>query len=190
MSDCVTAPDLVALIGPRHVLGPFTEQTELEAGNHATRPPSCRTETELRPLATARPRRFDWSAWGTQQFLGRGAKSPQPPGRGKRPGGFDPEELFGAAWWLTPQQKVAARQTSLRVGVPVVTTRKRSILLHGDILSLDFRGHRVVRARCHEGGPRGVCGEGRRSLSAYYIAWEGPKPHTDFPDVLHAAGGH
>ena len=101
-SGCVTAPDLVALIGPRHVRGAFTRQGKLEGGNHATRPPSYRTETELRPLATARPRRFDWAARGTQLFLGRGAKSPQSPGRGKRPGGFDPEELFGAAWWLTP----------------------------------------------------------------------------------------
>ena len=75
--------------------------SELVAGDHATRPPSCRTETELRPPATARPRRFERSAWGTQEFLGREAQGPQSSGRGKRPGGFDPEELFGAAWWLT-----------------------------------------------------------------------------------------
>src|SRR5207244_998589 len=93
----------------------------------------------------SRPRRFEWSAWGTQEFLGRGAQGPQPPGRGKRPGGFDPEELFGAALRLTHEQKVAARQTSVSVCVPVVTTRKRTYVFCGDVLSLDIRGHRVVR---------------------------------------------
>jgi hypothetical protein len=87
---------------------------ELEAGNHATRPPSCRTGPERRPPATARPRRFEWSAWGTQEFLGREAQGPQSSGRGERPGDFDPQELFGAAWWLTHTEKVAARQTSVR----------------------------------------------------------------------------
>jgi hypothetical protein len=52
------------------------------------------------------------------------AQGPQSPGRGKRPGGFDPEELFGAAWWLTRIAKVAAQQTGVRACVPVVTTRK------------------------------------------------------------------
>jgi hypothetical protein len=37
--------------------------------------------------------------------VGRGAKSPQLPGRGKRPGGSDPRELFGAASRLTQQQR-------------------------------------------------------------------------------------
>ena len=119
--------------------------TEPDVRNHATRLPSCRTAPELRPLATARPRRFEWSAWGTHEFLGRGAKGPQPPGRGKRPGGFDPEELFGAAWWLTPLAKVAAQQTSVRARVPVVTTRKSAYFFRGDNLSLDFSGHGAVR---------------------------------------------
>jgi hypothetical protein len=61
--------------------------------------------TELRPLLAARTRRFDRSARGTQQFLGRAAQSPQSPGRGNWSGDFDPEELFGAAWWLTPREK-------------------------------------------------------------------------------------
>ena len=144
-SDCVIAPDLAALNSPRHVLGAFSQVKKLEGRRSPTRPPSCRTESELRPLATARPRRFDWSAWGTQQFLGRGAKSPQSPGRGKRLGGFDPEELFGAALGLTLQQKVAARRSGVRTYVPVVTTRKRSSPFRGDFLPIDFRGHRVVR---------------------------------------------
>jgi hypothetical protein len=118
---------------------------ELEGRRSPARPPSRRTESELRPLATARPRRFEWSAWGTQEFLGRGAQCPQPPSRGKRPGGFDPEELFGAAFGLTHEQKVAARQRSVRACVPVVTTRKRTHVFCGDTLSLDIRGHRVVR---------------------------------------------
>ena len=119
--------------------------TEPDVRNHATRLPSCRTAPELRPLATARPRRFEWSAWGTQQFLGRGAQRPQSPSRGKWPGGFDPEELFGAAWWLTHSAKVAAQRTGVRAYGPVVTTRKRTYVFHGDTPSLDFRGHRVVR---------------------------------------------
>src|SRR5262249_53639721 len=112
---------------PRRVVS-----TELEVEHHATGLPSCRTETELRPLATARPRRFDWSAWGTEEFLGRGAQGPQPSGRGKRSGGFDPEELFGAARWLTRKRNLPAQQTSVRVYVPVVTTWKRENFFPGD----------------------------------------------------------
>ena len=78
-----------------------SRSVKLEVSDHPTRPPSCRTDSELRPLLAARPRHFDWSAWGTHEFLGRGAKGPQRPGRGKRPGSFDPEELFGAALGLT-----------------------------------------------------------------------------------------
>src|SRR5205807_6840297 len=74
------------------------------------------------------------------------AKRRQSSGRGKRPGGFDPEELFGAAWWLTRMEKVAAQQTSVRACVPVVTARKSTYFFPGDVPPLDFRGHRVVRA--------------------------------------------
>ena len=122
------------------------QRMELVCRRSPARPPSCRTESELRPLATARPRHLEWSAWGTQQFLGREAYCPQSSGRGKRPGGFDPVELFGAALGLTLVQKVAARHTSVRIWVPVATTRKRHPFFRGDLLSIDFRGHRVVRA--------------------------------------------
>ena len=146
MSGCGTAPDLVVLIGPRHVIGVYPDQVGLEAGNHATRLPSCRTAPELRPLATARPRRFEWSAWGTQQFLGRGAQRPQSPSRGKRPSGFDPEELFGAAWWLTPWRDTAAAQATGAIPlVPRVTIQEACQSFSGEFFSLDFRGHRVVR---------------------------------------------
>src|SRR5947209_2196074 len=68
---------------------------------NAPRPPSRRAVYELRRRLGVRSPRFDWPARGTQKFRGRGAEGPQPPGRGKRPGGFDPEELFGAALRLT-----------------------------------------------------------------------------------------
>jgi hypothetical protein len=32
--------------------------------------------------------------------------------------GFDPQELFGTAWWLTRVEKVVARQTSVRFLLP------------------------------------------------------------------------
>ena len=70
--------------------------------DQATGLPACRAANELRPLATARPRRFDEPARGTHEYLGRGAFGPPAADRGKRPGDFDPKELFGAAWWLTP----------------------------------------------------------------------------------------
>jgi hypothetical protein len=139
-------------------------ELELVCRRSPARPPSCRTESELRPLATARPRRFEWSAWGTQEFLGRGAQGPQPPGRGKRPGGFDPEELFGAAFGLTQKAESRGAANKVRVCGPVVTTRKRTYVFCGDVLSLDIRGHRVVwlenlrsplflcRPRSHHGG--------------------------------------
>jgi hypothetical protein len=44
---------------------------------------------------------------------------------------FDLEELFGAAWWPTPEQKRAARPTGVRAGVPVLTAQKRPPLLRG-----------------------------------------------------------
>jgi len=96
---CVNAPDLVAWIGPRHGSGIEQEGTKR---NQATGLPACRADTELRPLATARPCRFDEPAWGTHEYLGRGAAGPQSLGQGKRPGDFGPQELFGAARWLTP----------------------------------------------------------------------------------------
>jgi hypothetical protein len=121
------------------------QRMELVSRRSPARPPSCRTESELRPLATARPRRFEWSARGTQEFLGRGAQGPQPPGRGNRPGGFDPEELFGAAFGLTQKAESRGAANKVSVCVPVVTTRKRTYVFCGDVLSLDIRGHRVVR---------------------------------------------
>ena len=78
--------------------------------DQATGLPACRAATELRPLATARARRFDGPARGTHEYLGRGAFGPQSPDQGKRPGDSDPKELFGAAWGLTPVAKVAAWQ--------------------------------------------------------------------------------
>src|SRR5262249_46784742 len=77
--------------------------------------PACRAATERRPPATARPRRLDGPARGTHEYPGRGALGPQSPGWGKRPGDFDPLELFGAARWLTPcADTVAARATGAR----------------------------------------------------------------------------
>jgi hypothetical protein len=131
-------------------------ELELVCRRSPARPPSCRTESELRPLATARPRRFEWSAWGTQEFLGRGAQGPQPPGRGKRPGGFDPEELFGAAFGLTQKAESRGAANKVRVCGPVVTTRKRTYVFCGDVLSLDIRGHRVVRLPVSVIGPASV----------------------------------
>src|SRR5262245_27078381 len=63
-------------------------------------------------------------------------ESPQLSGRGKRPGGFDPEEWLGAASRLTPLAKVAARQTSVRASVGVGTISKRTSVFCGDLLSL------------------------------------------------------
>jgi hypothetical protein len=40
-------------------------------------------------------------------------RGPQSSGRGERPGGFDPQELFGAASRLTRTAKVVARQTGV-----------------------------------------------------------------------------
>ena len=140
---CVIAPDLVALIGPRHDSGLAQER---DGRDQATRLPACRAATELRPPATARPRRFDGPARGTHEYPGRGAKSPQPPGRGKRPGGFDPQELLGAAWWLTPSRDTGAAQaTGATPLVPGVTLQEAYQSFCGEFFSLDFRGHRVVR---------------------------------------------
>src|SRR5262249_26444777 len=97
---CVKAPDLVAWISPRHDSGIGQER---DRRDQATGLPACRALTELRPLATARPRRFDRPAWGTHEYLGRGAQGPQASRRGGRLGAFDPEELLGAARWLTPE---------------------------------------------------------------------------------------
>ena len=139
---CVIVPDLVAWISPRHDSGNGQVR---DRRDQATGLPACRAATELRPLATARSRRFDEPACGTHEYLGRGAIGPQSPGQGKRPGDFDPKELFGAAWWLTHSAKVAAQRTGVRAYGPVVTTRKSTYVFHGDTPSLDFRGHRVVR---------------------------------------------
>jgi hypothetical protein len=54
---------------------------ERDKRDHAARLPSCRADTELRPLATARPRRFDWPARGTHEYLearGHGPAGSQP----------------------------------------------------------------------------------------------------------------
>ncbi len=51
ITDCVTAPDLDALNGPRARHRRFYG-IELEGRRSPTTPPSCRTESELRPLAT------------------------------------------------------------------------------------------------------------------------------------------
>src|SRR5262249_50417777 len=103
---------LIALIGPRHDPGMDQEGGGRE---RATGLPACRAATELRPPATARPRRLDGPAWGTHAYPGRGALGPPSPGRGKRPGDFDPRELCGAARWLTPfADTVAAQATGAR----------------------------------------------------------------------------
>jgi hypothetical protein len=148
---CVIAPDLVAWISPRHDSG--IEQ-ERDRRDQATGLPTCRAATELRPLATARSRRFDEPAWGTHEYLGRGAVGPQAFGQGKRSGAFDPIELFGAAWWLTPlRDTVAAQATGATPLVPRVTIQEAYPSFRGKFFSLDFRGHRVVR-RDHPPRPR------------------------------------
>src|SRR5205823_2563798 len=50
-----------------------------------------------------------------------------------------------SGWFKAALQKVGARQTSVRARGPVGTTRKRPSFFRADLLSLDFRGHRVVR---------------------------------------------
>ena len=114
--------------------------------DQATGLPACRAANELRPLATARSCRFDWPAWGTHEYLGRGAFGPPAADRGKRSGDVDPQELFGAAWWLTPLRDTgAARATGATPCVPRVTIQEAYQSFCGEFFSLDFRGHRVVR---------------------------------------------
>src|SRR5262245_52401840 len=96
-------------MSPRHDTGLAQER---DSRDQATGLPACRADTERRRLATARSRRFDEPAWGTQPYLGRGAQRPQSPGRGKRPGDSDPQELLGAAWWLTPSRDTVAAQST------------------------------------------------------------------------------
>src|SRR5262249_22806184 len=96
----------------------------------------------------ARARRFDWPARGTHEYLGRGAKSPQSAGRGKRPGDFDPQELFGAAWWLTPLRDTGAAQaTGATPLVPRVTIQEAYPSFRAEFFSLDCRGHRAPGSR-------------------------------------------
>ena len=141
-SGCVIAPDLLAWIGPRHDPGIRQERDQRD---QATGLPACRAATELRPLAPVRSRRFDEPACGTHEYLGRGAIGPQSPGQGKRPGDFDPKELFGAAWWLTPWRDTAAAQATGAIPlVPRVTIQEAYQSFCGEFFSLDFRGHRVV----------------------------------------------
>src|SRR5262249_14504852 len=122
--------------------------------DQATGLPACRADTERRPLATARSRRFDEPARGTHEYLGRGASGPQSPGQGKQPGDFDPTELFGAAWWLTPLRDTgAAQSTGAKPLVPRVTIQEAYPSFRGEFFSLDFRGHRVVRQGTHAHRP-------------------------------------
>jgi hypothetical protein len=107
--------------------------------DQATELPACRADTELRPLETARSCRFDEPAWGTHEDLGRGAVGPQSPGQGKRPGDFDPKELFGAAWWLTPLRDTGAAQaTGATPLVPRVTIQEAYPSFRGEFLLLTF----------------------------------------------------
>jgi|SRR6516225_8024780 len=112
--------------------------SETGSRDHPTRPPSCRTAREPRPLAPARSRRFEWSAWGTQEFLRRGAQGPQSPGPGQRPDGFDREERFGAAEWLTLASESSGavnERERLRSGC---NDWEEKEIFYGDIISLDF----------------------------------------------------
>jgi hypothetical protein len=119
---CVIVPDLVAWISPRHDSGNGQAR---DRRDQATGLPACRAATELRPLATERSRRCDKPAWGTHEYLGRGAIGPQSPDQGKRPGDLGPKELFGAAWWLTPSSDTAAAQATGAIPlVPRVTIQE------------------------------------------------------------------
>ena len=140
-SGCVIAPDLLAWIGPRHDPG---IRQERDKRDQATGLPACRATTELRPLATARSCRFDEPAWGTHEYLGRGAECPQSPGPGKRPGGLDPQELFGAARWLTLFPDTGAAQaTGATPPVPRVTIQEAYFSFRGEFFPgmVQFAGH-------------------------------------------------
>src|SRR5262245_39616273 len=101
------------------------------------RPPARRAVSELRRVRRVRSRRVDRPARGTQEFLGRGAEGPQPPGRGKRPGGFDPEELFGAALRLTHHSESRGAAKERGSQVPVVTTQTNTKVVTGDGAPID-----------------------------------------------------
>src|SRR5262249_23509210 len=123
---------------PATTPGFATEQRDRR--DRATGLPACRADTEPRQLATARAHRFERPAWGTHEYLGRGARSPQSPGPGKRPGDFDPKELFGAARWLTPSRDTGAAQaTGATPLVPRVTLQEASHSFCREFFSLDFR---------------------------------------------------
>ena len=133
---CVIVPDLVAWISPRHDSGNGQVR---DRRDQATGLPACRAANELRPLATARPRRFDEPARGTHEYLGRGAFGPPAADRGKRSGDVDPQELFGAAWWLTPLRDTGAAQaTGATPLVPRVTIQEAYPSFRGEFLLLTF----------------------------------------------------
>ncbi len=67
-----------------------------------------------------------------------------PPGEGR--GGFDLEELFGAAFALQPcERNQAVRSKDQGQAVPVVTTRAKRKIFGAEAPCLGFRGHRAVR---------------------------------------------
>src|SRR5262245_50202237 len=98
---------------------------------------------------------------GHARASGARACCPQSAGRGKRPGDLDPQEWFGAAWWLTPLGDTGAAQaTGATPFVPRVTTQEAYHSFPVEIFSLDFRGHRVVRPY-----PSGSGGGGRKATA-------------------------